>query len=424
MKKKRAKQILAMLLSLVLIMTTVVSPSATVFATTAQNATRSITLDVKSKVTMYVGTSRKIKVKSVTPKGSSRKVTYESSDPSVVKVSGSGTMKALREGQATITVTSASNREVYKEVKVTVKNLVKNKTYNKMVIALDKKPRTKKLSRASKVKTSYLKFSSSKKKVATVSAAGVIIGKKAGTAKITVKGRKSIVKGAKQVITLYVAKKSVKTVALDKTGVTLKPVETVKLVTTVTPEVAANVVVYTTSDDKVAAVNQSGEVTALQEGTAEITATTVDGSKKAVCVVTVSNGSTEKATEAGGSEATTEKNKTDSATDSKYIQPSIEREVIGSQIKVSYYTEKLPDCDDTSSFEMLQIDFTDGKEKDEIILGEDVLEVPYKTSINPYQIAKYETSYNTWYEVYQWAIKNGYTIANAGTEGGYGNNYT
>ena len=112
MKKKRAKQILAMLLSLVLIITTVISPSATVFATTAQNATRSITLDVKSKVTMYVGTSRKIKVKSVIPKGSSRKVTYESSDPSVVKVSGNGTMKALREGQATITVTSASNREV------------------------------------------------------------------------------------------------------------------------------------------------------------------------------------------------------------------------------------------------------------------------------------------------------------------------
>ena len=54
MKKKRAKQILAMLLSLVLIMTTVISPSATVFATTAQNATRSITLDVKSKVTMYM----------------------------------------------------------------------------------------------------------------------------------------------------------------------------------------------------------------------------------------------------------------------------------------------------------------------------------------------------------------------------------
>ena len=315
MKKRKVRQILAMLLSMVLIMTTIVSPSATVFATTATNVTRSITLEVKSKVTMYLGTSRKIKVKSVTPKRSSRKVTYESSDPSVVKVSGSGKMKALREGQATITVTSASNPEVYKEVKVTVKNLVKNKTYNKMVIALDKKPRTKKLSRASRVKTSYLKFSSSKKKVATVSAAGVVIGKKAGVTKITVKGRKSIVKGAKQVITLYVAKKSVETVALNKTSVTLKPEEKVKLATTVTPEEAANVVVYTTSDEKVAAVNQDGEVTALQEGTAEITATTVDGSKKAVCVVTVSNGSTEKATEAGGdkgsNEATTENDKTE-----------------------------------------------------------------------------------------------------------------
>ena len=50
-----------------------------------------------------------------------------------------------------------------------------------MVIALDKKSKKKKLSRASKVKASDLKFTSSKKKVATVSAAGVIIGKKAGT---------------------------------------------------------------------------------------------------------------------------------------------------------------------------------------------------------------------------------------------------
>ena len=66
MKKRKVRQILAMLLSMVLIMTTIVSPSATVFATTATNETRSITLDVKSKVTMYVGTSRKIKVKTDT----------------------------------------------------------------------------------------------------------------------------------------------------------------------------------------------------------------------------------------------------------------------------------------------------------------------------------------------------------------------
>ena len=282
MKRKR---ILALLLCLTMILTTLRVPM-TVFAA-EMTAPQSVTLNAASKFTMYTGMSRKLKVKSVKPKTASKKVTFKSSDESVVRVTTSGTMKALTEGKAVVTVASAANPEVSKEVKVTVKNLVKNKTYNKMVIALDKKPRTRKLSRASKVKTSYLKFSSSKKKVATVSAAGTLKGKKAGNTKITIGGKKGIVKGAKQVITLYVAKKSVETVALDKTSVTLKPTDTVKLTTTVTPEEAANVVVYTTSDEKVAVVNQSGDVTALQEGTAEITATTVDGSKKAVCKVAV-----------------------------------------------------------------------------------------------------------------------------------------
>ena len=77
---------------------------------------------------MYVGMSQKIKVKSVKPKNSSKKVTYESSDPEVVKVNSSGTVKAVTQGEAIITVTSASNENVFKEVEVNVKNLVKNKT--------------------------------------------------------------------------------------------------------------------------------------------------------------------------------------------------------------------------------------------------------------------------------------------------------
>ena len=76
------------------------------------------------------------------------------------------------------------------------------------------------------------------------------------------------------------AKKSVKSVVLNKDNVTLKPTETVKLTTTVAPKNAANVVVFTTSDKNIATVDQNGKVTAMQEGTAKITATTVDGSKK------------------------------------------------------------------------------------------------------------------------------------------------
>jgi formylglycine-generating enzyme required for sulfatase activity len=38
-------------------------------------------------------------------------------------------------------------------------------------------------------------------------------------------------------------------------------------------------------------------------------------------------------------------------------------------------------------------------------------------TLSPFRIAKYETTYELWYEVRQWAISNGYTIANAGREG-------
>ena len=292
MRKKKMKQKMAVMLCMTLAVSSVAAPSTTVLAA-GVNETQSITLNVDSEETMYVGMSEKIKVKSVVPKNGSKKVTYESSDPEVVEVSKSGTMKAKTEGEAVITVTSAANQDVSEEVEVNVKNLVKNKTDNKMVIPLDKKNKTRKLSRASRVKASYLKITTNKRSVATVSNAGVVTGKKAGTAKITIKGKKSLVKGAKQIITLYVAKKSVESVELDKTSVTLKPSETVKLSTTVTPKNAANVVVFTTSNKDVATVAQNGKVTAVKEGTAEITATTVDGSKEAVCVVTVSNGTTE-----------------------------------------------------------------------------------------------------------------------------------
>ena len=69
---------------------------------------------------------------------------------------------------------------------------------------------------------------------------------------------------------------------------------------------------------------------------------------------------------------------------------------------------------------MIDISFTDRRTSDSIILGEDLLEVPYQTNVKPFRLAMYETSYNTWYEVLKWAEKNGYTIVNKGAEGMYG----
>lgn len=73
-----------------------------------------------------------------------------------------------------------------------------------------------------------------------------------------------------------------------------------------------------------------------------------------------------------------------------------------------------------ANFTMIDISFIDGRTSDSIILGEDLLEVPYTTNVKPFRLAMYETSYNTWYEVLTWSENNGYTIANKGVEGVFG----
>lgn len=116
MKKSK---LLPIVLSLALVCTSTNASSRTFAA--GKPVTKSITLNVKSKHQMYVGTSKKIVVKSVAPKRSSKKVTFKSDTPSVVKIDQKGTMKALKAGSAKIIVTSVSNKKVKKKVKVTVK---------------------------------------------------------------------------------------------------------------------------------------------------------------------------------------------------------------------------------------------------------------------------------------------------------------
>ena len=288
---KKVKRMLSSLLCVA-----VVFSSVSVQAITAHGAgtgAKTLTLNMKSNVTMYRGSKKTIKVTGVSPKAASKKVTFKSNAPGVVKVSSKGIMKAVKTGKATITVTSSSNKKVSKRIKVTVKNPVRNVVENKVVIPLDKK-KTLKLSLA--VKASTLTFSSSKKNVAAVSAKGVIKAKKAGTSKITIKGKSGAVKGAKQTVTVYVAKKSVKSVSLNTTKKVLAPGKTFTLKTTVNPIQAANVVTFKSSKKSVATVSSKGKVKAVKAGTAKITVTTIDGKKKAVCTVVVTKKSSQNET--------------------------------------------------------------------------------------------------------------------------------
>ena len=80
----------------------------------------------------------------------------------------------------------------------------------------------------------------------------------------------------------------VTSVTLDKNEFTLVENEKVTLVATITPENATNKSVsWSSSDESVATVDQTGKVTAVKAGMAIVIVSTFDGGKIATCTVTV-----------------------------------------------------------------------------------------------------------------------------------------
>ena len=91
-------------------------------------------------------------------------------------------------------------------------------------------------------------------------------------------------------VTVTQANVSVTGVSLNKNNILLFPSETERLAASVAPRGATNPeVTWSSSDQSVATVSRSGEVTAVNSGNATITARTVDGGFEATCAVTVLN---------------------------------------------------------------------------------------------------------------------------------------
>lgn len=132
-----------------------------------------------------------------------------------------------------------------------------------------------------------LKWESSNADVAAVAQDGTVTAIKAGTADVTVStanGKTAVCKVTVKEAELPVEAASV---SLDRTSISLTIGKSQTLKATVFPENAANKTLsWKSGNPKVAAVEQSGRVTALKAGTANITVSTANG-KTASCKVTV-----------------------------------------------------------------------------------------------------------------------------------------
>lgn len=125
-------------------------------------------------------------------------------------------------------------------------------------------------------------WSISNKAIATVSDKGVVKGKKGGTATITATIKGSKIKANRKIKVLKPASK----VSIDKTAVIIEG-STKILKPTFKTKGSRSLLVWKSSNKKVATVSSKGVVKGLKAGTVSITATIKGKKAKAVCKVTV-----------------------------------------------------------------------------------------------------------------------------------------
>lgn len=252
-------------------------------------------------------------VATVNPDNATNKnVTWASSDVSVASVAADGTVTAVAEGTATITVKTVDGGKTAacavtvtgEEAEVTGKEPTEVKvTPDKVTLKVNATEQLQaEVTPVDAVKD--VTWSSSDEAVATVSESGLVTAKAKGKATIKATAKAGGAFGECEVTVIEEGEEPdpETEIELSKTALELKATQEETLTATVTPEGAK--VTWSTSNEDVAVVT-NGKVRAIAVGTATITAATEDGAE-AECAVTVTSNS---AYVSGGSRHTYELDK-------------------------------------------------------------------------------------------------------------------
>lgn len=227
-----------------------------------------VTLSVASLKLRIGQSSSAVKVVGL-PSG--MKVTkWKSSDTSIAKVSSSGKITAKKKTGSTWITVTISNGTVTdtKKIKVRVYAVKTTSVSVKTTSLTLKKGKKKTLSVVVKPSdsTQEVTYSSADKKVASVTAKGVVAAKKAGTTKITVKSGSK-----KATVTIKVPKTKTEKITNLKSVITMKAGKTKALKPKLYPTDSDEKITYKSSNKKVAAVSSKGKITAKKKGTTTVT---------------------------------------------------------------------------------------------------------------------------------------------------------
>ena len=242
----------------------------------------------KTSASVYVGTKGSLKASIFPATAVNKSVTWTSSNPSVVKVNGSGAVECIAPGEAVVTCTTEEGG--YK-ASCTIKVYAKPTS-----ITLSKKSATVYVTQSGTLRATVLPadaydksvtWSSSNSKVATVDKNGKVTAVGSGTAIITCRAN---VGGVTAICTVNVLKKTeVIAIALNTAGGNMYKGKTYQLKAAIYPENATfRNVTWSSSNPKIVSVDQTGFIRGLAAGTAVITCRSKDNPMvTATCTVRV-----------------------------------------------------------------------------------------------------------------------------------------
>ena len=263
--------------------------SATCKVTVEQTFASSISLD-KTTISLKATESETLKATILPATTTNQAVTWKSDNEAIATVDANGVVTAHEVGVATITATTTDGTNLSASCTVNVIHTQASSiTLNMTEVSL-KALETAELSVEILPATTTNKvvtWKSDNEAIAKVDANGIVTAIAVGETTITATTTDGSNLSASCKVTVIPTLAS--SITLDKTEVSFKANETVTLTPTILPATTTNtVVVWTTTDEKVAVVDAEGVVTAIGVGEATITATTTDGSNlSASCAVTV-----------------------------------------------------------------------------------------------------------------------------------------
>lgn len=217
-----------------------------------------------------------------------KKVTWTSSKPAVAKINKTtGKLSALKNGKTVVKVIAKDSGKAIASTTVTVKKPVKTTGISvspskEQTLEIGKEKIFKAIIKPANASNKDIKWTSSKKSVATISEKGVLTAKKAGTTYVTAttKDTRKVSKNVK--VTIITPKPT--SVDINRTSLAITVGESQKLSAVILPKGANPSLVWDSHDPSVATVNHKGEVCGKKAGETKITAYTANKKRDTIPV--------------------------------------------------------------------------------------------------------------------------------------------